>query len=55
VTLQRATLNSILIGATTFEKEYRSKNITIDGSIIKLLERVGIMDSFSPAFNVVTL
>jgi alkyl sulfatase BDS1-like metallo-beta-lactamase superfamily hydrolase len=54
VTLQRATLNSILTGATTFEKEYRSKNITIDGSIVKLLELMGMMDSFSQGFNIVT-
>jgi alkyl sulfatase BDS1-like metallo-beta-lactamase superfamily hydrolase len=54
VTLQRATLNSILTGATTFEKEYKAKNITIDGSIVKLLELMGMMDSFSPGFNIVT-
>jgi len=53
VTLKRATLNSILTGATTFEKEYRSQNITIDGSIVKLLELMGMMDSFSPGFNIV--
>jgi len=52
--MQRATLNSILTGATTFEKEYRSKNITIDGSIVKLLELMGMMDSFNPGFNIVT-
>jgi alkyl sulfatase BDS1-like metallo-beta-lactamase superfamily hydrolase len=54
VTLQRATLNSILTGATTFQKEYAAKNITIDGSIVKLLELMGMMDSFSPGFNIVT-
>jgi len=54
LTLKRATLNSVLIGATTFQKEYAAKNITIDGSTVKLLELMGMMDSFSPSFNIVT-
>jgi len=54
VTMQRATLTQILIGAANFQDEYKSKNITIDGSIVKLLELMGMMDKFSPGFNVVT-
>ena len=53
VTSQRATFNSILTGATTFEKEFAAKNITIEGDATKLSELMGMMDSFSPAFNIV--
>lgn len=54
ITLQRVTFNAILTGATTFEKEQKSQNVVIDGSVVKLFELMGMMDSFSPSFNIVT-
>ncbi len=53
LTLKLATLKSVITGITTFEKEYTSKNIAVEGDITKLSELMGMLDNFVPAFNIV--
>jgi alkyl sulfatase BDS1-like metallo-beta-lactamase superfamily hydrolase len=54
VNLTRSTLNSVMAGETTFPKELLARKVDIDGNLLKVLELMGLLDTFNPMFNVVT-
>jgi alkyl sulfatase BDS1-like metallo-beta-lactamase superfamily hydrolase len=54
VTLDRATLNAVALGQTTFRDEVIGGRVTIDGEIGKLVEFNSLFDNFSPDVPVVT-
>ncbi|MBN8959792.1 MAG: MBL fold metallo-hydrolase [Rhizobiales bacterium] len=53
LTLTRATLNAIMLTQTTFPEAVGAKKITIEGNPAKLLELLGLFDSFTPSFAIV--
>ncbi|MBN9001667.1 MAG: MBL fold metallo-hydrolase, partial [Rhizobiales bacterium] len=53
LTLTRATLNAIMLTQTTFPEAVGAKKIAIDGNPAKLLELLGLFDTFSPSFAIV--
>lgn len=53
LTLTRATLNAIMLTQTTFPEAVGAKKITIEGNPAKLLELLGLFDTFSPSFAIV--
>jgi alkyl sulfatase BDS1-like metallo-beta-lactamase superfamily hydrolase len=53
-TLTRATLDNITMGQTTFEKEVAAGNIKVVGDASKLAELLGMLDTFSGGFPIVT-
>jgi len=52
--LSRATLISVLAGETTFPKEILAGKVTIEGDALKILDLMGMMDSFDPMFNIIS-
>ena len=54
VTLSRTTLNNILVGKTTFDKELKNGNIKVEGSEAKFTDLVSYLDKFDFWFNIVT-
>jgi alkyl sulfatase BDS1-like metallo-beta-lactamase superfamily hydrolase len=54
MTLTRETLNRILMGMTTPDKEIEMGKIQLQGNREKLAELLSLMDSFEPMFNIVT-
>jgi len=53
LTLTRATLNAIMLTQTTFPEAVGAKKISIDGNPAKLLELLGLFDTFTPSFAIV--
>ena len=53
-TLARATLDSITLGQTTFDKEIAAGNIKVEGDASKLAELMGLLDTFDVNFAIVT-
>ena len=54
MTIQRSTLDDVVLGNTTLEKETAAGNVTIDGNPKKLGELVALLDKFDFWFNIVT-
>jgi len=54
VRLDRATLNEIVLGGTTLEKEITAGKVRVDGDAKKLDELVVLLDKFEFWFNIVT-
>ncbi|MCB0256487.1 MAG: MBL fold metallo-hydrolase [Anaerolineae bacterium] len=54
VTMDRKTLNEIVLGTTTLEKETAAGSVKIDGDAKKLGELVALLDKFDFWFNIVT-
>lgn len=54
VTLDRQTLNEIVLGTSTLEKETTAGKVKIDGDEKKLGELVALLDKFDFWFNIVT-
>jgi alkyl sulfatase BDS1-like metallo-beta-lactamase superfamily hydrolase len=54
LTLTRAVFDTVMIGQSTFKDEIASGNIHYDGKVLKLVELMGLMDTFEPNFNIVT-
>ena len=54
VHLDRATLNEIVLGSTTLEKEITAGRAKVDGDQKKLGELVALLDKFEFWFNIVT-
>jgi alkyl sulfatase BDS1-like metallo-beta-lactamase superfamily hydrolase len=54
LTLARPTLDAITLGQTTFEKEMAAGNIKLEGDGMKLVELMGMLDTFDPMFPIVT-
>ncbi|MFA5400104.1 MAG: alkyl sulfatase dimerization domain-containing protein [Dehalococcoidia bacterium] len=52
--LSRATLISVLAGETTFPKEILAGKVTIEGDALKILDLMGMMDSYDPMFNIIS-
>lgn len=53
LTLTRKTLNAIMLQQTTFPEAVTTGKVTIDGNPARLLELLGLFDTFSPAFAIV--
>ncbi len=54
VTLTRAALDAITLGETDFQTEAAAGNITLDGDATKLAALLGMLDTFTPDFPIVT-
>ena len=54
ITFRRATLDRVLVGETTLDKEIEAGSIRIQGDRRKLAELLSLLDSFEPIFNIVT-
>jgi alkyl sulfatase BDS1-like metallo-beta-lactamase superfamily hydrolase len=54
LTLARTTLDACTLGQTTFQAEIAAGNIVLAGNPAKLAELMGLLDTFTPMFNVVT-
>jgi len=54
VILRRETLNRILLGESTVEKEVESGAIQVQGDRGKFTELLSLLDTFEPMFNIVT-
>lgn len=54
VTLAKSTLDDVNLGVSTLEDELNAGNITVDGDADALKQLMGMIETFSPAFNVVT-
>ena len=54
VSLMRETLNAILLGKTSFEKEVGAGNIALTGNARVLGELLSMLDTFDFWFNIVT-
>lgn len=54
VTLSKRALNDVNLGVSTLEDELASGNIAVEGNGEVLKELLSMIDTFSPAFNVVT-
>lgn len=54
ITIKRSTLDDVVLGNTTLEKETAAGNVTIDGNPKKLGELVALLDKFDFWFNIVT-
>jgi alkyl sulfatase BDS1-like metallo-beta-lactamase superfamily hydrolase len=52
--LARSTLDAIMVGQTTFQLEIAAGRVTLQGDPTKLLQLMGLLDTFSPNFNIVT-
>ncbi|MFA5064548.1 MAG: alkyl sulfatase dimerization domain-containing protein [Dehalococcoidia bacterium] len=52
--LSRATLISVLAGETSFPKEILAGKVTIEGDALKIIDLMGMMDSFDPMFNIIS-
>ena len=52
--MTRETMNQIILGQTTGEKEVKAGNVTIDGNAGALTKLVSYLDSFEFWFNIVT-
>ncbi|MGZ3318325.1 MAG: alkyl sulfatase C-terminal domain-containing protein, partial [Isosphaeraceae bacterium] len=48
------TLDRVLVGETTLDKEIEAGSIRIQGDRRKLAELLSLLDSFEPMFNIVT-
>lgn len=53
LTLSRATLDRILLKQTSFPKEMLIGDISVDGSRLKVVELLRLMDDFSPDFPLI--
>ncbi|MGO4711451.1 alkyl/aryl-sulfatase [Bradyrhizobium sp. 2TAF24] len=53
LTLTRKTLNAIMLQQTTFPEAVASGKVIIDGAPARLVELLGMFDSFSPSFAIV--
>jgi alkyl sulfatase BDS1-like metallo-beta-lactamase superfamily hydrolase len=53
LTLTRAVLNKVMSNQSTFKDEIASGNIQMVGKALKLVELMGLMDTFEPTFNIV--
>ena len=54
ITFRSATLDRVLVGETTLDKEIEAGSIRIQGDRRKLAELLSLLDSFEPMFNIVT-
>jgi alkyl sulfatase BDS1-like metallo-beta-lactamase superfamily hydrolase len=54
LTLARSTLDACTLGQTTFQAEIAKGDIVLAGDPSKLTELMGLLDTFTPAFNIVT-
>lgn len=54
VTLTRATLDAIILGETDFQTAAAAGKIKLDGNPAKLAELLGMLDTFTPDFPIVT-
>ncbi|GCE21888.1 alkyl/aryl-sulfatase [Dictyobacter kobayashii] len=54
ITLTRAIMDAITLGATTFEHEIEFGAIQIKGNRDKVFEVLSCLDTFEPSFNIVT-
>jgi len=54
ITFRHATLDRVLVGETTLDKEIEAGSIRIQGDRRKLAELLSLLDSFEPMFNIVT-
>ncbi|WP_077967414.1 alkyl/aryl-sulfatase [Ensifer adhaerens] len=54
ITLERASLDSIVLGETTLDKAMSDGKIKVDGDSAKLVEVMSMMDNFEFWFNIVT-
>lgn len=54
VSLTRAKLNDVLLGQTTFEKEFDSGSISVTGNPAPLKDLLSLLDTFEFWFNIVT-
>ena len=53
-TLKRATLDAVVLGQTTFAAELQAGNIKAEGDARRLSELLSMLDTFSPAWPIVT-
>lgn len=53
-TLKRATLDAVVLGQTTFAAQMQAGNIAVQGNGQKLAELLSMLDTFSPAWPIVT-
>lgn len=54
ITLTRAVLDDILVRKTSFPDAIKTGAIKIDGDASKLIELLGLFDTFEPDFPIVT-
>lgn len=54
LTLSRATLNQVLMQQTTLPAEIQAGNVTFEGNPKVLAQLFGLLDTFTPTFNIVT-
>jgi alkyl sulfatase BDS1-like metallo-beta-lactamase superfamily hydrolase len=54
ISMTRETMNQIILGQTTGEKEVKAGNVKIDGNAGALTELVSYLDTFEFWFNIVT-
>jgi len=54
LTLSRATLNKVLMQQSTLPAEIQAGNITFEGNPKVLAQLFGLLDTFTPDFNIVT-
>ena len=54
LTLARPTLDAIMAGQTTFQAEIAAGRVTLQGDATKLMALMGLLDTFTPNFNIVT-
>ena len=52
--LERATLDAVALGQTTFAAEVQAGNIVVEGNGQKLSELLAMLDTFSPVWPIVT-
>jgi alkyl sulfatase BDS1-like metallo-beta-lactamase superfamily hydrolase len=54
VTLDRTVLDSINLGQTTLADAIAARDVAVDGDQARVMEFVGLLDSFDFWFNIVT-
>ncbi len=54
ITFRRETLDRLLVGETTLEKEIAAGSLRVQGDGRKLIELLTLLDSFEPMFPIVT-
>lgn len=54
VQIDRVTLDQVILGATTLEKEIAGGSVKVEGDSQKLLELMGLLDEFELWFDIVT-
>jgi len=54
ITLSRVALDAVLLGQTAAQEAVASGAIAIDGDPLKLVELLGMLDTFGEPFNIVT-